>query len=64
MFAHSARVLLYLFYYEVIGPILHDRLKEKLLKPGKGANSSHFSVRLFAGYRAHLLTKEHNFWVE
>ena len=43
-----------------IGPILDDRLKEKL-KPWKGAHSSHFrvcvclSVCLSAGYRAHLL---------
>ena len=27
-----------------IGPILDDRLKEKLLKPWKGAHSSHFRV--------------------
>ena len=28
----------------VIGPILDDRLKEKILKPWKGAHSSHFRV--------------------
>ena len=41
-----------------VGPILDDRLKEELLKPWKGAHSSHFrvclsicvSVRPFAGY--------------
>ena len=46
------------------GPILDDRLKEKLLKPWKGALCFHFrmrpsvrlSVRLSAGYRSHLLT--------
>ena len=46
----------------IIGPILDDRLKEKLMKPWKDALSSHFRVCLsvrvcvFAGYRAHLLT--------
>ena len=30
----------------LIGPILDDRLKEKLLKPWKGAHSSHFRVCL------------------
>ena len=29
-----------------IGPILDDRLKEKLLKPWKDAHSSHFPVCL------------------
>ena len=40
------------------GPILDDRLKEKLLNPWKGALSSQFrvcpSVRPLAGYRSHL----------
>ena len=48
----------------IIGPIIDDRLKEKLLKPWKGAHSSHsrvclcvyVSVCLFANYRAHRLT--------
>ena len=59
-----------------IGPILDDRLKEKILKPWKGVLCIHFrvclpvcicvclsvcvsvcpSVRLYAGYGAHLLT--------
>ena len=30
----------------LIGPILDDRLKEKFLKPWKGAHSSHFRVCL------------------
>ena len=29
---------------QLVGPILDDRLKEKLLKPRKGAHSSHFRV--------------------
>ena len=36
-------------FYQLIGPILDDRLKEKLLKPWKGALSSNsvcLSVRL------------------
>ena len=47
----------------VVGPILDDRLKEKLLKPWKGALSSHSvclcvrpSVRPLPRYRTHLLT--------
>ena len=49
--------------YHSIGPILDDRLKEKILKPWKGALSSNsvcLSVCLCvcpcAGYRSHLLT--------
>ena len=33
--------------FVLVGPILDDRLKEKLLKPWKGALSSHFRVFLF-----------------
>ena len=42
-----------------IGPILDDRLKEKILKPWKGALSSQSvcpSVCLWTGYRSDLLT--------
>ena len=35
-----------IYYRCVFGPILDDRLKEKLLKPWKGALSSHFHVCL------------------
>ena len=31
-------------FYQLIGPILDDRLKEKLLKPWKGALCFHFRV--------------------
>ena len=45
----------------IIGPILDDdMLKEKFLKPWKGV----LCVCLSVGYRAHILTKEPNFWVE
>ena len=43
----------------IIGPILDDRLKENILKPWKGALSSHsvcLSVCVCAGCRSHLLT--------
>ena len=41
----SANIMrFYLISY--IGPILDDRLKEKLMKPWKGAHSSHFPVCL------------------
>ena len=43
-----------------IGPILDDRLKEKLLKPWKGAHSSHFRVCLCVRTRA----TGHTFWPE
>ena len=42
----------------IIGPILDDRLKEKLLKPWKGAHSSHFRVCLSVCMRA----TEQIFW--
>ena len=41
-----------------IGPILDDRLKEKILKPWKGAHSSHFRVCLSVCNQA----TEHIFW--
>ena len=41
-----------------IGPILDDRLKEKLLKPWKGALCSHFRVCLSVRARA----TGHTFW--
>ena len=54
--------ILGLFFVLFIGPILDDRLKEKILKPWKGALSSHsvclsvcLCVRLWTGYRSHLL---------
>ena len=40
----------------LIGPILDDRLKEKLLKPWKGAHSSHFRVSVYTR------VTEHSFW--
>ena len=62
MFYHSYHIQSH------IGPILDDRLKEKLLKPWKVALCFHFrvclSVRLSAGYKWHLLTLEPNFWDE
>ena len=45
----------------VFGPILDDRLKEKILKPWKGGHSSHFRVCLCV---CDLLAYQPNFWVE
>ena len=42
----------------IVGPILDDRLKEKLLKTWKGAHSSHFRVCVSVYTRA----TEHSFW--
>ena len=47
-----------IFLFDFIGPILDDRLKEKLLKAWKGAHSSHFRVCLFLRTRA----TDHSFW--
>ena len=58
------RIVIYHKYItNIIGPILDDRLEEKILKPWKGALSSHsvclsvcLSVRPWTGYKSHLLT--------
>ena len=55
---------------KAIGPILDDRLKEKLLKPWKGALCSHFrvcfSVSLFLCFSVSLFlctrATDHSFW--
>ena len=47
------------FIFCSIGPILNDCLREKSSLLG-----IHFRVCVFAGYRAHLLTYEPNFWVK
>ena len=46
---------------EIIGPIPDDRLKEKFLNPERVSSVFTFvpvclCVRLYAGYRGHLLT--------
>ena len=45
-----------------IGPILDDRLKEKLLKPWKFALCSHFHVCLSVCLSVRPRATEHTFW--
>ena len=50
--------------HSLFGSILDDRLKEKLLKPWKGAHSSHFRVCVCVCVCVSVYTRatEHSFW--